>query len=69
MYTPVHDGRATKPAPVALGESARRYEGRADREAHHLQPLGGQPRRDPVRLRAQAGGERGHRCGLARPRV
>ena len=69
VYVYPCDGRAPKPASVALGESARCYEGRADREAHHLQPLGGQPRRDPVRLRAQAGGERGHRRGLSGPLV
>ena len=39
----IHDGCAAKPASLALGESYRRYEGRADCEAHHRQPHGGQP--------------------------
>ena len=39
----IYHGCAAKPATLALGESSRRYEGRADDEAHHLQPHGGQP--------------------------
>ena len=66
---PIYHGRAAKSSSLALGESSRCYEGRADSEAHHLQPLGGQPGRNPVRQRAQAGGERGHRRGFAHPRV
>ena len=65
----IYHGCAAKPATLALGESSRRYEGRADCEAHHLQPHGGQPGGDPVRQRAQACRERGHRRGLACPRV
>ena len=51
----IYHGCAAKSSSVALRESARRYEGRADCEANHLQPLGGQPGRNPVRQRAQAG--------------
>ena len=65
----IYHGCAAKPATLALGESSRRYEGRANGEAHHLQPHGGQPGGDPVRQRAKACRERGHRRGLARPRV
>ena len=65
----IHDGRATKPTPLAQRKDPGRYEGREDCEAHHLQPLGGQPGVDPVRQCAQACGERGHRRGLARPCV
>ena len=69
LKTLIYHGRAALATPIALGESSRRYEGRADCEAHHLQPLGGQPGGNPVRQRAQACGERGHRRGFARPRV
>ena len=65
----VYHGRATKPTPLALRESSRCHEGRADCEAHHLQPHGCQPEGNPVRQRAQACGKRGHRRGLARASV
>ena len=59
----IYHGCAAKPATLALGESYRRHEGRADGEAHHLQPHKCQPGGDPVRQRAQACDERGHRLG------
>ena len=51
----IYHSCAAKPANLAFGESSRRYEGRANCEANHLQPHKCQPGGDPVRQRAQAG--------------
>ena len=45
----IYHGCSAKPATLALGKSSRRYESRANCEAHHLQPHGGQPEPDSLK--------------------
>ena len=43
LNTHIYHGCAALSTPLALRESSRRYESRANRQAHHVQPLRGQP--------------------------